>query len=254
MFRSGWLRLRSAVSRRWWSFGVELEGGWDVRPPVPGSFARDGSVAVSGRFYVGEYRSPVFRSVQALAEWISAAYPQHVDGSCGLHVHVRGPWDLVSGLSVPDAQRAFLDSLEEWGNQWGVRSERFYDRIHGRNRYCCGVQEGYDLINAAVSGSKGEWRYRAINFASGWHGPGRFEVRVLPMFKAARVAVAAVEAVLELTLAQAKLWGGSVFVVGPGFDGNAAWEDRALVRELERVARIQVRALRDLCRGGGACV
>lgn len=237
-------RLFRGRARGWWSVGVELEGGWDWRPGVRGQFAGDSSVTASADWWQGEVRSPVFRSVGALVEWLRQAYPHKVDSSCGLHLHLRGSWGLLSGLVSRDGQMEFLRRLEAWGRDWGVRSERFYSRLRGENSYCCGVQWGGDLVRAASERCKGSWRYRAVNLTTGVYGPGRVEIRVLPMFVDVRVAAAAVAAAVRIATEVAREFGGPAWVVG-----EAGKLEGVSERGLARLGLALARVMREAGRG-----
>src|SRR5690348_9266825 len=79
--------------------GIELEGGWNRCPDKKlGHFDHDGSVRFEPfdkdgdrmpmpQYYTGEYVSYPM-PVDQIASWLRTTYPEHVNDTCGLHVHM----------------------------------------------------------------------------------------------------------------------------------------------------------------------
>src|SRR5438477_8185346 len=77
--------------------GIELEGGWSKFPDneaVGNMFHHDASVKLpevpgvpEGLIRTGEIVSPPIEP-GAIGKWTSKWYPQHVNKTCGLHLHM----------------------------------------------------------------------------------------------------------------------------------------------------------------------
>lgn len=180
-------------------FGIELEGGWDEYPPARDQLRRDGSVDCDGRTYVGECTSDPFQTLADGLHWIEQNYPDHRSQSCGLHVHMSfSPQKLcVSYLAdSEDYWFALRQDLETWGKQRNVKRQSFYSRLKGENSYCS--TGDWKVDSEQPLRDRGAERYKAVNFAS-LNKHGTVEIRVLPMFSSASLAVGAVSTVLAAT-------------------------------------------------------
>lgn len=120
--------------------GIELEGGWD-RAVDNHHVERDGSVVFedpnntevldrNGRrvivprpvpipfpaHAIGEIVSRAM-PVGSVEEWIRKAYPQHVNNTCGLHVHMSFHTKLnYSRLMLPDYMNMMVDELKRFAD------------------------------------------------------------------------------------------------------------------------------------------
>jgi len=92
---------------------------------------------------------------------------------------------------------ALKADLEGWGKQRNVKRKDFYSRLRGENSYCRTEEDWEQQSRWALKGEESE-RYRAVNFAS-LNKHGTIEIRVLPMFSSAKLAVGAVSTVLTAT-------------------------------------------------------
>lgn len=120
--------------------GIELEGGWDN--PIDGEhIVHDGSVKFPdpytemvhdrlGRivrvdrdvplphpqYEKGEIVSRPL-TVNAVEEWIRKCYPQHVNQTCGLHVHMSFHYKLnYSRLMKPDYMQMMIEELRRFAD------------------------------------------------------------------------------------------------------------------------------------------
>lgn len=178
------------MPKRWrylYRVGVELEGGWHNRPC---GLTRDGSVHVDAD-HVGEVPSPVL-TPENLLEWMDSVYPDLVNGTCGLHVHVSV---RTVGLYSILMERDFYDHLKKSLEDWGKRSKviarhPFWSRLRGANQYCL---DEHVPEKQWQQQDKGCDRYAILNYT--WARYKTVEVRVLPAFKLKCVAK---DAVLEV--------------------------------------------------------
>lgn len=179
------------------AFGVELEGGWDGVPPDNELLKGDGSVSAGGRHWVGEMASKPMYNWRNGESFIHDNYPDNVDSSCGLHVHISFKKALTGILVLAD-DSGYGDGLINVLHRWGAKNKImprscFYTRINGGNDFCKTEWNVRSLWS-----SHGGDRYTAVNF-SAWREHGTVEIRVLPMFKKSSLAVKAVRRVLSYT-------------------------------------------------------
>lgn len=171
--------------------GIELEGGWDRVPPS--RIHEDGSVTADGNYRRGEISSPPLKRSD-IAQWVEANYPDNVNASCGLHVHtsIRNV-GRYSQLMNPGFYRYWKDAIAKWGRVYPVKNEQFWGRLRGQNSYC---EDSWNPDIQARARSKGSERYALLNFCYSLHGT--LECRALPMFRDWPVAVAAINAHLDI--------------------------------------------------------
>jgi hypothetical protein len=220
--------LLNGIINRVNRIGLELEGGWDAA--VRGhQVIRDGSVVfdrprtrvnlMTGeaeyvvphpKYAVGEIVSSPMAPDQA-AEWLRRAYPQHVNGTCGLHVHMSFNHKLnYSRLLTPDYMGFVIQELQAWGIRNDIsRTEgqgaMFWNRLDPHHpwtlQHCTHQFLGDKQVTVAKkdfnSRGKDYSRYTFINYCDMQHGT--VECRGLPMFESPEVAISAVNAVLDAT-------------------------------------------------------
>lgn len=174
-------------------FGVELEGGWDMQPPDHRFYKEDGSVNVRGTWRVGEIVSEPLSRISEATDFIERNYPQHVGGSCGLHVHMsfRNNEHAISILSDgPEYHDTLLQHLREIGRKLNIRNQHFWHRLDNQNQFC--------RTEFTPDGVLGHARYRAVNFTA-YQRHKTVEVRILPMFQSPKLAQKFVRRVLSFT-------------------------------------------------------
>lgn len=170
------------------AIGLELEGGWASGSPAANKVKHDGSVRnVPDKFLIGEVCSPPLDSMEDAAKWLSANYPQHVNESCGLHVHVSLANIHYSRLMNEDFNNCFLNAMEDFWSRF--RSEKgfdqFRDRLDGQNHYCQKVFRPEDQLwrkeqYGDRTGNNAHPRYSQLNYCFGRHGT--MECRLFPCF------------------------------------------------------------------------
>lgn len=226
--------------------GFEIEGSWN-NPIVDFRIVGDGSVNSNGYpgsapiVATGEVRmGPYSNGVIDVAE-VVRCYPQYVNYSCGLHVHLSFPNKGIYNSFMNKAfYKWFIDGLKDWRTKaeaaGAPRYETFWRRITGteetwarlpntrggrnlddgtpRTNYCR-VYYQPDWVASQTHGSY-DHRYNAINYCFGKHGT--IEVRVLNAWNTAEECIAAVREVIRLF----RLWGGqnSTIPMNAALTGN----------------------------------
>lgn len=181
--------------RRIKAIGVELEGGWQNNPPP--DMHRDGSVTVDAR-YVGEISSEPLPDIAAAEAWMRANYPQQVNSSCGLHVHVSTNELNYSRLMEPEFAQFFEGRMAEFLSQGLANGRPGYDllrqRFQGLNRYCQKkfIPEQQLFMRDRYGDTATHPRYAQLNFCYARHGT--LECRMFPCFPSVDDGVAAVKA------------------------------------------------------------
>lgn len=231
------------VKNRIQGIGIELEGGW-TKPPNDHAIVRDGSlkgilgewkvdngnvvgtVVAAGRrnpfldelappkpvknpLYVGEIPSPVL-TADTFEAWITKYFPQHVNESCGLHVHMSFRYKLLyMRLMTPEFTTHIVDGLKLWANEEElVKSHPIWGRLNKKNHdHCAHVYLGDNQVKNVKkdyqSRGKPHSRYTAINYCAEYNRQRGFketvECRLLPMMETPEQSIRAVKAVLSLT-------------------------------------------------------
>jgi len=159
------------------------------------------------KIYIGEVAGPPLE-VNKIAEWMRKCYPQHVNNTCGLHVHVSFRKALhYSRLMVPEYQDTIIAYLTKWAMEEKIdKSHPIWGRLTGKNEFC--KHEFFADYQARKTSKAYDHhgpgnRYTAINYSHGQHGT--IECRVLPMFSDVEVAVKAVNKVVDITNACLKV-------------------------------------------------
>jgi hypothetical protein len=172
--------------------GVELEGGWNSPPAAAARYKQDGSVTIQAEWKSGEIPSAPLPVSDwfSVEDWISANYPDHVNRTCGIHVHlsfgVRNSEIIGRMRKDPKLLRMLLRRLDLWGKRNKVTNPRFWSRLRGENTYCKPVWQ-----------RTGTGRRFAINFEA-YEEHGTVEVRILPMFQTVRVSLSAIREVVRI--------------------------------------------------------
>ena len=192
--------------------GLEIEGGWNgsrlaIQDKKGFLVARDTSVNCGGET-LGEVRcGPYARGVFDARE-IAERYPQYVDSSCGLHVHLSFPnIGIYNVFARREFYNWFLAGLLKWGSDYGIPNDSFFwkrfqnyshDADSYNNHFCA---YGYDPNNVNAQMHAQGNRYNAINYCYTAHRT--IEVRVLCAFSAVKDCLAAASEVVRLF----RLWG-----------------------------------------------
>lgn len=194
-------------ARRWLKIGWELEGGWDcsemeVRRRAPCSLQHDGSVRDTGAAgFIGE--AVCDKPYEKLGPALSAmkkVWPDHVNTTCGFHIHVSFNTGDYASLADP----TFYDYFKEQWRLWGVahlgpegardcKEPEFWNRLSGRNQYC---EARFQPEEQMRQTGKVSVRYTHLNYCWTLQNRRTIECRLLPMFKDREIAALAVKHLL----------------------------------------------------------
>lgn len=202
LFRPG--RVKNRIER----VGLEMEGGWD-RPPANLNIVHDGSVRMDAeidrtgrRIQAGEAVSGIMAiEGNTIEEWVTTNFPQYVNNTCGLHIHMSFPKATTyTLLMTPKYDATVLAYVREWAQEEGLpQTHAIFPRLNGQNRYCKLVYDGEAQsrrIKAYDYDSEGN-RYTAINRC--YLHLKTLEHRYLPMLESPALAISAVRRVIAIT-------------------------------------------------------
>ncbi len=175
--------------------GIEVEGGWDKPPKHP--MHVDGSVQIRAN-YVGELSSKIMK-VEPGLKWLARPdiYPDYVDASCGLHVHLSFRQNNdIAGLGDSAFYDAFLQHMADWGTRMNLANTHpFWSRLRGDQEYCQKKFIFSDQMKGLIRVDP-DCRRTHINACS-YKTHGTIECRMLPMFSEWKLGVKAVKDYIE---------------------------------------------------------
>lgn len=204
-------RPRNRIAR----IGVEIEGGWKVIPAGV-ELQRDGSVfknagdeggfrrRTNPEIFFGELNTGIIEP-GALKVGLKRLYPDMIDDSCGLHVHMSFPTLFIYNLLMSHAeyQESIIKYLWSWAEDEGLpKDHSLFSRLAGQSIYC---QKKWWPDEQVVYAGKDHdqkrigHRYTMIHFC--WRG-GRqrtVECRLLPMMLTPDQSSRAVQRILDIT-------------------------------------------------------
>lgn len=188
--------------------GVELEGGWTTIPKGlrREDFIRDGSLDPLQRAHpeamVNELPSPPLEP-DAMAKWMRANWPQIIDETCGMHVHVSFKTSLAYSKVV---REEYPGTIVEYFKRWAEneripKSNPIWPRLEGKSTYCQHMFFGdLQIANTRKDHDKVRkgHRYTVVNFCWG-RGIPTAECRLLPMFEDVEQGIRAMREVVNIT-------------------------------------------------------
>lgn len=141
----------------------------------------------TGRAFTGELSgSPMH--IDQMEAYILANYPDHVDTTCGMHVHLSFIDESdYSRLMYDDFWEYFQKSWAEWAPLHLHPKSKFWDRFEGNNTFC---KREFIPDRQWAERGRCDARYRQLNFCWGVHRT--LECRLLPMFKHKTTSVKAI--------------------------------------------------------------
>lgn len=159
--------------------GLELEGGWEEEPSGY-HIAGDASVRCNGNI-LGEVRTDPKSVLKEVFNEINTKYPDDIDQSCGMHIHVstkKGVFFLLATDEFKDyflrRMGVFAKYLRHSGNETDYK--RFLARLNNSNRYCKRDFLPVEQLRHVDS------RRTMLNF-SAYREHGTVECRLMPMFE-----------------------------------------------------------------------
>lgn len=176
--------------------GVEVEGWWqrtrwsEVKQTAENwhmDLHDDGSLASHRDYYAQEFCTRPGSLGKQISQ-VVAVYPDAYHPSAGMHVHTsfKSSQD-ISSLNSKEFFSYFRERWESWGTRMQVNPDsQFWKRLRGQNDYCSvnTVSDTEDLL-------RGD-RYKQLNFTS-WGRHQTMEMRMLPLFRDAKLAISALE-------------------------------------------------------------
>ena len=197
-------RARGANSggdRPWLMLGIEMEGGWNISRSELETKARargadahgDGSVQVPGVRLNYEVATKPYKTLRWALKCLDDLYPDAVNHSCGMHVHVSFPEHVYGKLMSEHFYFYFLLRWESWGKRLNIRNQQFWKRLKGENSYC---QRGFNPYGQVNVRGKGGDRYHHLNYCYGHLKT--IECRLLPMFREKDIGAKAVKELLAI--------------------------------------------------------
>lgn len=189
-----------AARNRVYRVGVELEGGWTKIPKGVNEITRDGSVHIGmmdpPATAVGELPSPPL-DLAHLEGWLTSHYPQYVNDTCGMHVHMSFPTALTyMRVMTPDYPATIIAYVTKWAAKTKLPSGNpIWARLRGESEFC---QHVFFAEMQVTSGKdfdrhrKGH-RYTVVNYPFARYKT--IEHRLLPMMASPALAY---EAIMEL--------------------------------------------------------
>jgi hypothetical protein len=188
--------------------GIEIEGGWTEPPAKTSRIIRDGSVKNFPKdvnFYgIGEVASPPIPII--LGEtWLNANYPQYINKTCGLHVHMSFADCMMYGrLMHIDYHDTVVEYLKRWATEENIPpTHTLWDRLNNKCEHCQHkfwpdkqARQTEKIYDKEMEGH----RYTVINYCYGLRRVGgTVEVRVLPMFDSPEQSWRAIMRVIDIT-------------------------------------------------------
>ena len=190
--------------------GVELEGGWDTVPPGVG-LAHDSSVFKNMRVDNINYGELPIGPIQpaALPRFIKKYYPDHVNFTCGLHVHMS--FENIKHyywLMAQEFQVTMVSYLVKWATKEGFPDDHYiWKRLSGKVKFCQQrfmPDDQYQIKRKDYLPEAMVNRYTAVNYCGRLN---TIEVRVLPMMDTAEQAIRGVREIIDITNASLLLLG-----------------------------------------------
>lgn len=208
-------KVRSRIDQ----IGVELEGGWTKLPKGTAALVHDGSVKfdslmdpavghpmVDGKLLrPGEMVSPPMPQ-SMLNAWLTQHFPQKVNETCGLHIHMSFKSPLIyQRLMDASFGKTILEFLSRWGEQEVkdgnlLKTHPLFRRLAGTSEFCQDAFFADDQASMArkdYQRNRPGHRYTVVNYPYRMHQT--VEVRVLPMFDSVAQTERALVRVMDIT-------------------------------------------------------
>lgn len=198
--------FRDKSKNRIYRIGIELEGGWIKLPPGVRQLQHDGSVQIDRalgdpQFQTGELAiGPI--ELNEWRKWLKSHYPQKVNQTCGMHVHVQ-PTTSLAYSRLLDARYpgTVIEYFKRWATQEGLAKDHpIWPRLKGKSIYCQHLYMGEEQIRNTQKDhdrARPGHRYTVINFCHGRYGT--VECRLLPMMQTVEQAEGAIQEFIDIT-------------------------------------------------------
>ena len=197
---------------RIYRIGFELEGGWTKLPPGTRGLQHDGSVQIERglgetALVTGELANGPM-SMQEWEGWLKTHYPQKVNQTCGMHVHLSPRTALAySRLMDPCYPGTVVEYFKKWATHKGLSNDHpIWPRLKGKSIYCQHLYMADDQVRNVTKDHNQQrpgHRYTVINYCHGRYGT--VECRLLPMMDTTKEAISMVQELVDITNAFLKV-------------------------------------------------
>jgi hypothetical protein len=155
----------------------------------------------AGQLQTGELPSEPME-LEKLPIWLKKYYPQQVNATCGLHIHMSFKSAFhYQRLMIPQYPLTIVEYLFRWAHKEELSQDHpIWPRLKGDSEFC---QPVFDpdrqarRIKKEYNRHEPGNRYSMINFCFGTHGT--LECRLLPMMDNADQGLRAVQTVIDVT-------------------------------------------------------
>lgn len=199
-------KYRVGSPNRIYRIGIELEGGWIKLPTGTKALEHDGSVIIERgigepQLHIGELANGPMTMLEWEA-WLRSHYPQRVNGTCGMHVHLSPRTALsYSRLMCPEYPGTVVAYVKKWAEREGlVKDHPIWPRLRGKSVFCQHLYMADDQIRNTNKDHNRErlgHRYTVINYCHGRHGT--IECRLLPMMDTADQSQRLIQELVDIT-------------------------------------------------------
>lgn len=198
--------FREKAKNRIYRIGIELEGGWIKLPPGVRQLQHDGSVQIERgigepQFQTGELAiGPL--ELSEWQKWLKTHYPQKVNQTCGMHVHLQTSNSLAySRLLDARYPGTVIEYFKRWSTREGLAKDHpIWPRLRGKSIYCQHLYMGEEQIRNTQKDhdrARPGHRYTVINYCHGRYGT--VECRLLPMMQTVEQAERAIQEYIDIT-------------------------------------------------------
>lgn len=199
-------KVKGSAPNRIYRIGIELEGGWTSLPAGTNDLIHDGSVSIPRDITCPNLRTgELANGPMTMTEWqawMRSHYPQKVNETCGMHVHLSPRNALVySRLMDPRYPGTVVAYINNWAKAEGLPKDHpIWARLKGKSIYCQHLYMADDQIRNTQKDHSRErvgHRYTVINYCHGrW---GTVECRLLPMLDSVEQATRLVQEYVDIT-------------------------------------------------------
>lgn len=197
---------KGKAPNRIYRIGIELEGGWTKLPPGCKGLGHDGSVIIERvlgdpPLLLGELANgPMV--MEEWRTWLKKHYPQRVNDTCGMHVHLSPRTSLAySRLMDPRYPSTVVDYMKQWAIEKQLpKNHAFWPRLKGKSLYCQHLYMADDQVrntNKDHNRERPGHRYTVINYCHGRFGT--IECRLLPMMENVDQAIELIQELVDVT-------------------------------------------------------
>jgi hypothetical protein len=184
--------------------GIELEGGW-TNPPIGSKIERDASVFHDDPpvgYKVGEMPLGPMQVIQ-VKPVLKKYYPNLVDKTCGMHVHMSFEtlFQYVLLADSPAYQETVLEYFRRWAEKEAFpKTHYIWERLDGKNIFCqkkFWPREQMQTTRKDYDKVRHGHRYTIIHYCFERHRT--LECRVLPMMPDHVQAFSAIKLLFDVT-------------------------------------------------------